>query len=141
MKSKKVYYLLKLIPDAQQLFQKNILYFRNITGSPSISVASHGDFINTMYHIQNTSLLKSKKIRQKAGVLFEAYDEIVNSPVQKRFADQVLLERFASQVISAIDENASIIMLLTHPRNWEVDFWANTKDNIMRVVQGLLYKV
>lgn len=130
-----------LISKAQKEFLKNIGYFRRFTGSPSISVASHGDFINTKYKIQNAVLLDNEMVRKKGNILFEAYDPIVNNLIEKRFADQVLLAEFAPQVVAAIKDGVSVIMLLTHPRNWQVDFFANTKDNVKRIMQGLHYKI
>lgn len=127
--------------EAEQQFLKNLGYFRRFTGSPSISVASHGDFINTKYKIQNAVLLENEMVRNKGNILFEAYDPIVNTPIEKRFADQVLLAEFAPQVIDAIKDGVSVIMLLTHPRNWQVDFFANTKDNAKRLIEGTIYRL
>ena len=71
----------------------------------------------------------------------EAYDEIIEGRIEARFADQHLLGAFSQNVQNAILNEISPILILTHPRNWEVDILFNTKDNIMRLVEGISFKV
>lgn len=61
--------------------------------------------------------------------------------VSIRLADQVLLEDFTVKVKKAIVDGMQIIMILTHPRNWEVDYRANNRENIKRLYQGIKYKL
>lgn len=129
------------LPQCRTLFIKDIERFRSTTNSPSLTVASHGDFINTKYKIQNAEVLADSEIRKKAGIIVEAYDDVVNCPIQARFADQILLEKFPNEVIKGIDSGFNIIMTLTHPRNWETDVIANTKDNVCRFWQGIIYNL
>ena len=133
--------LKQIVPQAQELFCNNLKTFRDNTGSLSLSVASHGDFINTRYQVQNHVILQDEFIRKKMGIQFEAYDSIVNNPVEKRFADHQLLGRFPNEVTKALNDEVSIVMILTHPRNWKVDYLANTIDNCHRIIQGGLYKI
>lgn len=129
------------LPKCQKMFLEDIKSFRDNTGSPCLTVASHGDFINSKYKMQNTEILKDSQIRERAAIIVEAYDDIVTRDIEKRYADQILLGSFSDEVLSGINEGHKVIMTLTHPRNWEVDFVANTKENIKRLYQDILYRL
>lgn len=140
-KTKSAEVLEKNLSAIQDLFLKDLSSFRECTGSPSLSVASHGDFINRRYGYCNYEILKSAEVRNKAKVIVEAYDDFIMHLVKERYADQVPLDGFATHVENSIKNGCLCIMILTHPRNWEVDIVANTVDNIERLVQGILYKI
>ena len=139
-KFKNVEKIREALPECRQMFLDDIKRFRNVTGSPCLTVASHGDFINTKYKIQNVEILKDDETRKLARIIAEAYDKEVNECVQARFADQILLGRFPKEVLRGIEDDNQVIMTLTHPRNWKVDIGANTKDNILRFWEGYKYK-
>ena len=128
------------MPQIREEFVKDLDNFRKITDSKSLTVASHGDFINTRYNFQNYELLKDENTRNKSGITLEAYDAIVNEPIKERYADQVLLDSFSENVKSSIENGCPCIMMLTHPRNWKVDVLANTKENIIRLFQDFKYR-
>lgn len=139
-KLKNIEKMREALPECREMFLKDVAQFRRETGSPCLTVASHGDFINTMYKIQNKEILRDRRTREQAGIIVEAYDEAVTRCIQARYADQVLLGHFPNEVKQGITTGYDIIMTLTHPRNWKVDFFSNTQDNIMRFWQGLKYK-
>lgn len=120
------------------VFEKEIEQYRQITGSLSKTISSHGDFVNVKLKLANYELLNNRELREKTGVICEAYDEIINKHVKKRFADQILLGKFADTVIQNL--NFPIILLLTHPRQWKIDIFWNTKDNFCRLLEGIKYK-
>ncbi len=128
------------LPECRKMFLEDIKRFRKETGSRCLTVASHGDFINTKYKIQNVEILADSDIRTKAGVVVEAYDQEVTQPIKARYADQVLLGRFPDEVKKGIADGNNVVMTLTHPRNWKVDFLANTLDNVERFWQGWKYR-
>lgn len=125
---------------AAQQFLLDLKWFRMETGSKSLSVASHGDFINTLYDVQNYEILKQSEVRNKAGIVVEAYDEFVMQYVLERYADQELLENYTERVTNAFKRGCSVVMTLTHPRNWEIDISANTMENWRRLLQGVRYR-
>ncbi|MCR4939000.1 MAG: hypothetical protein K5930_02685 [Treponemataceae bacterium] len=132
----------QVLPDIQNLFIEDLIDYRLKTASKSLTVASHGDFINTRLQFQNYELLKNDVIiREKGKILVEAYDKSINDFVNERFADQILLDRFSEEVISSINRNTKIIMMLTHPRNWVVDIKGNSKENFLRLLQGIKYSI
>ena len=121
-------------------FLNDLNTFRSITGSKSQTVASHGDWINVRFKMPNLEILRNSDIRKKSGILIEAYDDEMMKFVKERYADQVLLDKFSESVIDAIDRRCKIIMILTHPRNLEVDFFATTNENWKRLSEEIKYK-
>ena len=128
------------LPECRKMFLEDIKRFREETGSRCLTVASHGDFINTKYKIQNVEILGDKNTREQAGIVVEAYDKVVTQPIEARYADQMLLGKFSEEVKKGIAEKHNVIMTLTHPRNWKVDALANTLDNFGRLWQGWMYR-
>lgn len=122
-----------------KVFLSDLERFRKTTGSKSLSIASHGDFINTKFDIQSYEIVRIPEIREKAMIEVEAYDEDINCFIQERYADQNLLSSFADVVVDAFEREIPVVMTLTHPRNWKVDVWSNTKENISRLIQGIEY--
>lgn len=133
--------IMNALPQMREIFLDNLNNFRIQTGSVSLSVASHGDFINTKHGLPNSLLLNDAKTRTDASIIVEAYDRSIMDYVNKRYADQVLLDKFAVAVISSLKEGTNILMILTHPRNWKVDCFANSKDNLLRIKQEIAYMI
>ena len=126
--------------EIQLRFLHNLENFREKTGSKSITVASHGDWINTKLEIDNLEILQNQSIRQLAKIRVEAYDEIIMKCVHERYADQDLLEQFPHDVINSIDRRCRCIMILTHPRNWAVDYVCTTRENVKRLKESIKYQ-
>lgn len=124
----------------REKFIDDLNWFRRMTGSKSLSVASHGDFINVKYQYQNFNILTDEKTREQAGIIVEAYDDYINQYVIDRYADHELLTEFREKVEEGIQGACPCIMILTHPRNWEVDIKANTRENLVRLVEGMRYR-
>lgn len=129
------------IPEIREIWLQNLMKFRESTGSMSQTVSSHGDWINDKYSISNLELVQNCNMLEQASVLIDAYDERFNTLVEKRFADQILLAGFADKVISSINQKIKIIQILTHPRNWKTDYYANSKENLKRLFQGIKYNL
>lgn len=129
------------LPECRKMIVEDIKRFRENNGSRSITVASHGDFINSRYKIQNFEIFADENTRKLTGIVVEAYDNAIMQYVKARYADQILLEDFFENVKKGISDGVEVIMTLTHPRNWKVDILANTLDNLGRAWQGLKYKI
>lgn len=129
------------MPEISQLFLADLSWYRKFTNTKSKTVASHGDFVNTFLQLQSYEILKDSKVREQSGIILEAYDEVITKDIKLRAADQDELDKFSEKVVGGIIRGVSDIMILTHPRNWEVDFVSNTKENLTRLVQGLKYRL
>lgn len=139
-KLKNVDKIKQYLPQIRTRFRQDLNNFRIKTGSRSLSVASHGDFINVKYSLSNTELLNDSEIRTTSGILVEAYDEKIMRYVEQRFADHILLGEFVNNVKDGIKMGTKCIMILTHPRNWEVDRKANNRENFVRFFEAVQYK-
>ena len=117
-------------------FVKNLNYLRKKTGLPCLTVASHGDYVNTKLGVQNT-ILMTDEVRMQVGLVREAYDEEHMDALTCRLADQVLTDTFTEQAIAAIKRGEPILELLTHPRQWNSPYFVNLREEIGRVVKQI----
>lgn len=75
------------------MFLKDLENFRKVTSSSNLTVSSHGDFTNVKVGISNKNIMNSETRRQ-AGILVEAYDDVIEKSHNIRFADHVLEKIF-----------------------------------------------
>lgn len=122
--------------EIRDLFIANIAKFREETGKKCLTVASHGDYVNTKLELQNKELI-DKRVRKASGIILEAYDSEHFDLLTCRFADQAELDNFTPKAIDAIKRGEPVLELLTHPRQWNSPFWINLKEECTRVVKGL----
>lgn len=128
------------LPEIRALFLKNLENFRRVTGLPCTAVASHGDFVNRRLKLANTEILQDPELRRRAGILREAYDGEQARYVTCRIADQGN-SRFMEESLAAIDRGEAVIYLLTHPRQWKAAPLVNTRDNLIRGISGLRFRL
>lgn len=121
-------------------FLSGLEKYRQVTRTASETVASHGDFVNTKLDIQSFEILKDDDTRKKANIILEAYDASIMDFIDERFADHVLVDKMTEEVCKSISKGTEKIMILIHPRNWEVDIVSNTKENFRRLIQGIMYR-
>lgn len=120
----------------RKLFVENLKKFRKATGLPCVTVASHGDYVNTKLQIQSKELM-CDSIREECGILREAYDKEHFKLLTCRIADQVEVNNFTNKALEAIERGEPVLELLTHPRQWNSPIWVNFKENLFRVLKGL----
>ena len=125
------------LEDIKNLFSLELNKYKKKTNTLSRTVASHGDFINVKIGIPNYSLLADCDLRTNNNIVAEAYDEIISKNIQKRYADHILERTFVKTVCENLDCN--VVMILTHPRNWKVDFIENIKANFSRLFWGVRF--
>jgi len=125
--------------EAGELFCRNLAVLRLRSGLPLRGIASHGDFVNRRLGIVNFELL-TPEIRKLMDIHYEAYDSELEGLLSSRFSD-VMYPIFwkPSSPIDAIKRGDQIIKLLIHPRQWKSNSLVNTKDNIARLYEGLVY--
>lgn len=126
--------------EIRDLFVENIKKFRKVTGMKCLTVASHGDYVNTQFQFQNKALI-DERVRQEAGIVREAYDPEHMSALTFRIADQVEGDNTTHKVIEALERGEHVLEVLTHPRQWNSPIWVNLKEEINRVCKGLYMRV
>lgn len=132
--------MLKHIEDIRDLFIEQYSKFRKVTDQPCLTIASHGDYVNSKFHYQNKELV-DERVRQACSIEREAYDPEHMNRITCRIADQVERENFAPKAIAAIERGEPVIELLTHPRQWNSPAWINLKEEINRVCKGLYMRL
>ncbi len=132
--------MLQQIEQIRDLFIKQIAEFRKKTGQPCLTIASHGDYVNTKLKIQNKELI-DERVRKTCGIVREAYDAPHMNALTCRIADQVEMEQFTEKATAAIERGEPVLELLSHPRQWNSPVWVNLKEEIVRVAKGIYMQI
>lgn len=132
--------MLKHIEEIKDLFIEQIAKFREKTGQSCLTIASHGDYVNSKFKFQNKEIIDDR-VRENCGILREAYDEEHMNKLTCRVADQAEMEQFTSKAIAAIERGEPVIELLTHPRQWNSPVWINLKEEINRFCKQLYMRL
>lgn len=125
--------------DIRADFVANFSCIEQQLGSKMRTVASHGDFVNRRLKLNNTEVLDDPTLRQLCGIDCEAYDRALLDHV-----DIYISDRPAPQYYYPISPFDAIrghrrICLVTHPRQVETNWKENTKDNLFRFYEGLVW--
>ena len=128
--------LLPHMEEIRDILISNIIKFRNVTGQPCLTIASHGDYVNTKFQFQNKELV-DERVRAATSIVREAYDRKHFDVLTCRIADQVEVNHFTEKAIEAINRGEPVLELLTHPRQWNSPLWINFKEEFTRVLKGL----
>jgi hypothetical protein len=128
------------LPDIRAEFAVNIGLIERRLGKKLTTVASHGDFANRRLQLANTEILDDPQLRDACGIECEAYDHKLLVHFDMYIADRPPpLYYHPSSPVDAIAGRYDRIYLLTHPRQFETNWQANTKDNLLRCYQGLAW--
>lgn len=138
IRSKEV--VLSRIEEIRDLFIANIAKFRKETGTKCLTIASHGDYVNTKIRLQNKEII-NERVRLATGIIREAYDSEHFDVLTFRLADQVERDNFTPKAIDAIKRGEPVLELLTHPRQWNSPIWINLKEEIVRLIKGLYMRL
>lgn len=138
IREKKV--VIERMEEIRGLFIANIEKFRKKTGVSCLTVASHGDYVNTKFQFQNKELM-DERVRKETGIIREAYDSEHMSALTFRIADQVEGDMTAAKVIEALERGEQVLEVLTHPRQWNSPIWVNLKEEIVRICKGLYMRL
>jgi hypothetical protein len=140
-----------LIPEAQDLFRHNLERIRSRSGLPIRVVASHGDFVNRRLGIQNLAILADPAFRLEAGVDLETNDDAFMVHVSSRHSDterprdwipdDPLSRIRRGDPLEAVRKGNPVVYIVVHPRQWRVNRVFNARDDIMRLVEGLAYRL
>lgn len=125
------------LPDIRDDFLNNFSSIEERLGKKISTVASHGDFSNRRLNLSNQEILNDQKLRQKCGIECEAYDQSLLNKFDIYISDRSYPQYYyPTSPFDAIGKYNKIC-LLTHPRQWETNCIENTKDNLIRLSEGL----
>lgn len=112
--------------EIRTCFANNMLEFADILGHLPKTISSHGDFINRKLGVANHYAINIA-LRERFGIVAEAYDEWLNVHVGARCSDRgppVWWKPAAPE--EAIERRVPCIYLVVHPRQWR----ANIRENL-----------
>lgn len=131
--------VLQRLPEIKDEFVRNFQSIERMLGRKMTTVASHGDFANRRLKLQNTVILSDDALRGACGIACEAYD-----PALMKNTDIYISDRPHPQYFHPTSPRDALgrhprIYLLTHPRQFETNWAANTKENVGRLYQSLIW--
>lgn len=135
--------LLPFMPEIQRMFGENIRMLRQQSGLPMVSVASHGDFANRHLGMANWAFLASQEVRAELGIEVEAYDEALMRSVTGRYSDIAQYPDLwnPSDPREAVQRSEPVIYVLTHPGRWSCNRAEQVKQDSVRLVEGIKYRL
>lgn len=128
------------LEEIRGLFILQLARFRDFTKQPCLTIASHGDYVNTKMATPNLIII-DERVRKNCGIVREAYDNEHIKRLTCRIADQVEGDMFTSKVIAAIERGEPVLEILIHPRQWNSPLIVNLKEEINRVCKGLYMRL
>lgn len=128
------------LPKIREEFAANINWFAEQVGFWPKTIASHGHFINRKLGIPNHYAI-DRTLRERFGIMAEAYDDWLNAPVQARFSDVEPPAWWSpGDPDEAIRRRVPCIYILVHPRQWRANRFENARLEIERVMEELAYQ-
>ena len=132
----------RLIPEAQDIFGRNLDRLRSLTNLPMDVVASHGDFVNRLLGIKNTAILVDEDYRRGNGIVLETYDQVFLDSVSSYHRDTPYPPFWMhGDPYEAIERGMPVVYMLVHPKAWRAHRWLNARDDVVRLREGLLYRL
>jgi hypothetical protein len=129
------------ISTVREEFARNIEIFAQYAGHLPKTIASHGDFINRRLGFINYDAIDAA-LRERFGIVAEAYDEWLNAVVEARFSDSEPPNWWSPcSPDQSISRRVPCLYLLLHPRQWQANVWENLRLDATRIVEDLRYRV
>ncbi len=122
-------------------FVQNSQQLEKQLGYKFSTVASHGDFVNRKLGLINNEITKDPEVRAKTKLQCEAYDADLHDSFDAYISDKPYPKYYSPNNIFSEIGKSDVICMLTHPRQWETNFWVNSKDNLLRLIEGIRFKL
>jgi len=134
--------VLRHLPEAQDLFARNVTWLRSVSDQRIRVVAAHGDFVNRKLGILSSAILSDPTFRTEVGIELEVYDQACMKRVTSRHADLTSPPYWTPvDPLAAIEAREPVVYVLVHPRSWRVERGLNARDDAVRIWQGLRYSL
>jgi len=130
---------LSKLDEMTKEFVSNFKSLETKLGYKLKTVASHGDFVNRKLALINNEITNNKVLRKEIDLDCESYDKDLKNSFGAYISDKPYPIYYSPENIFDIIGKHQVICMLTHPRQWETNFWVNTKDNIIRFIEGVKY--
>jgi len=126
------------------ILKANLDRFRNLLDIPCVTIASHGEYENTLVQTPNNYLTEDIKTYEFLGIKLEAYNKQMIEKVTCYISD-VPLEinggyRYGITPFEAIQKDEKFIMFLSHPNHWHYSPWKQFKKLIKVIIKKPINK-
>lgn len=127
------------LPEIRKDFITNFARIEQGVGIKLRTVAGHGDFANRKLKVNNTEILADEELRRRCGIEAETYDPHLMESVDIYITDCPPPQFYhPTSPLKALGGHRRIY-LLTHPRQVETNWRANTKENLCRLYENLTW--
>jgi hypothetical protein len=127
------------LPEIRKDFVTNFARIEQRVGTKLRTVAGHGDFANRILKVNNTEILADEELRRRCGIEVETYDHSLMGSVDIYITDRPPPQFYhPTSPVKALRGHRRIY-LLTHPRQVETNWRANTKENLTRFYENLTW--
>lgn len=127
------------LPEIRTDFMANFSRIEQRMGRKLRTVAGHGDFANRKLKVNNTEILADPELRRRCGIEVESYDRALMENIDIYITDRPAPQcYYPTPPLEALGQHRRIY-LLTHPRQVETNWRANTKENLCRFYEKLTW--
>jgi len=121
------------------ILKSNIERFRNLIDIPCTTIASHGEYENSLVKTPNNYLTEDIKTYEYLGIKLEAYNKKMIERVTCYISD-VPIEinggyKYGTTPFEAINRDEEFIMFLSHPNHWHYSLWKQFKKLVKVVIK------
>ncbi len=122
----------------------NLSKFRNSFKSPCITIASHGEYENTLVQTPNNYLTEDTSVYNYLGIKLEAYNKNFIDSLDCYISDTVMEInngfRYGLHPIEAIEKGRKNILFLTHPNHWHYSKYKQFKKIVKMIIKKPIIK-
>lgn len=127
------------LPDIRELFRTNFAWVESQLGQKIRTVASHGDFANRRLKLNNAEILADEQLRKDCGIECEAYDAALLDHIDLYITDRPPPQYYCPSSPFDVIGHHHRICLVTHPRQVETNWKENTKANLFRFYEAVMW--
>jgi hypothetical protein len=132
--------IIKHLDKIKEEFKKNFQMTESKMGKIKLqTVCSHGDFANRKLGIVNNMITKDLKLREELGIECETYDKNIMESFDIYLSDGAFSLTMKAEDLINMMKDKNTVCMLTHPRQWNTSWLCNTKENLKRLYEGLVW--
>jgi len=126
------------------ILKANLDRYRNLLDIPCVTIASHGEYENSLVKRPNNYLTEDVETYDYLDIKLEAYNKEMIDKVTCYISD-VPIEindgyRYGVTPLEAIAREEEFIIFLTHPNHWHYSYWRQFKKLVKMVIKKPIKK-
>lgn len=122
------------------VLKSNIERFRLLCDLPCTTIASHGEYENSLVKTPNNYLTENESTYASLGIKLEAYNKNFINQITCYISDSPIEinegYKYGTSPIKAITRNEPLILFLSHPNHWHYNF----KPLVRKLIKAILIK-